>query len=151
MITTVLGEDPEERLPQPMIPRPTFTADIPSIREVDEINLSESLDMLKLKEVQPTEECHGSSPVAGTSLLQAREAPQLHFFQGSSSFPSVLKNQERDLILLMKHGYQPFRGLGKNEDGMIEPIVPARHVDSTGLGFTGQSSGRKTTFIKGAE
>ena len=55
MITTVLGEDPEERLPQPMIPRPTFTADIPSIREVDEINLSESLDMLKLKEVQPTE------------------------------------------------------------------------------------------------
>ena len=33
MITTILGEDPEERLPQPMIPRSTFTADIPSIRE----------------------------------------------------------------------------------------------------------------------
>ena len=30
MITTILGEDPEERLPQPMIPRPTFTADIPA-------------------------------------------------------------------------------------------------------------------------
>ena len=26
MITTILGEDPEERLPQPMIPRPTFTS-----------------------------------------------------------------------------------------------------------------------------
>ena len=38
-----------------MIPRPTFTADIPSIREADEINLSESLEMLKLKDVMEEE------------------------------------------------------------------------------------------------
>ena len=53
--------------------------------------------------------------------------------------------------LLIKHGYQPFRGLGSKEDGILEPIVPARHVEGTSLGFTGQSFGRKTTFVKGAQ
>ena len=90
MITTVLGEDPEERLPQPMIPRPTFTADIPSIREVDEINLSDSLDMLKAEGSPANRERHSSSSVAGTLLLQTRRVPQLCFSQRSSSIPSVL-------------------------------------------------------------
>ena len=148
MITTVLGEDPEERLPQPMIPRPTFTADIPSIREADEINLSESLDMLKLKEVQPTESVTAVTQWQGPHFFKLGGRLDCTSFQDHPLFPQFSKTK-RGFDLLIKHGYQPFRGLGRNEDGILEPIVPTWHIEGTGLGFTGQSSGRKTTFVKG--
>ena len=95
MITTILGEDPEERLPQPMIPRPTFTADIPSIREADEINLSESLEMLKLKDVMDEEKCCSHGPMAGTLFLQVGRTHQLHLLQRSSLISTIFQSKKR--------------------------------------------------------
>ena len=150
MITTVLGEDPEERLPQPMIPRPTFTADIPSIREAEEIDLSESLDMLNLKEIQPTENVTAVVQWQGPRFFKLGGRLDCTSFKDHPLFSRFSKSR-KGFDLLMKHGYQPFRGLGKDEDGILEPIIPAQHVTGTGLGFTGQSSGRKTIFVKGAQ
>ena len=95
MITTILGEDPEERLPQPMIPRPTFTADIPSIREADEINLSESLEMLKLKDAMEEENVAATVQWQGTLFLQVRRTYQLHLLQRSSFIPAIFQSQKR--------------------------------------------------------
>ena len=52
--------------------------------------------------------------------------------------------------LLLKHGYQPFKGLGKNEDGRIEPMIQKHRPHRAGLGFSGGSSPKKTVFVKGA-
>ena len=94
------------------------------------------------------EEKHRSyGPMAGTLFLQARRTHQLHLLQRSSLIPISLPKLERDLICLIKHGYQPFQGMGKNEDGIIEPIIPVQHADSSGLGFTGQDSNQKDQYL----
>ena len=88
------GRRPEERLPQPMIPRPTFTTDIPSIREADEINLSESLEMLKLKDVMDEENVAATVQWQETLFLQVRRSHQLHLLQRSSLISSVFQSQK---------------------------------------------------------
>jgi hypothetical protein len=146
MITTILGEDPEERLPQLMIPHPTFTVDIPSIGKSDEINLSESLEITKLKE-----------PVQNTTTMIQWQGP--HFFKLGGHidhntfkdhplYPQFAKSK-KGFDLLLKHGYLPFKGLGKNEDGRLEPISPVHHLVNAGLGFTGRRSNKGTLFVKG--
>ena len=71
-------------------------------------------------------------------------------FKDHPLFPQFSKTR-KGFDLLIKHGYQPFRGMGKNEDGIVEPIIPARHSDSSGLGFTGQASSKGTVFVRGSQ
>ena len=148
MITTVLGEDPEERLPQPMIPRPSFTADIPSIRESEEISLGENREILQ-----------ASSELSLHTVAMTRwRGPQFFKVGGRINystikdhplFPQFMKAR-KGFDLLLKHGYQPFKGLGKNEDGRIEPVIQKHRPHRAGLGFSGGSSPKKTVFVKGA-
>ena len=148
MITTVLGEDPEERLPQPMIPRPSFTADIPSIRESEEISLRESREIL-----QATSELS-----LHTVAMTRWRGPKFFKIGGRVSydtvkdhplFPQFMKAR-KGFDLLLKHGYQPFKGLGKNEDGRVEPMIQKHRPHRAGLGFSDGSSTKKTVFVKGA-
>jgi hypothetical protein len=64
-------------------------------------------------------------------------------------FPQFMKARKR-FDLLLKHGYQPFKGLGKNEDGRIEPMIQKHRPHRAGLGFSGKSQQKKTVFAKGA-
>ena len=147
MITTILGEDPEERLPQPMIPRLTFTVDIPSIRKSDEINLNESLEILKLKDIQTKENVAAVVQWQGPHFFKLGGCLSCTSFKDHPLFPQFSK-AKKGFDLLIKYGYQPFRGLGKNEDGRVEPIIPARHFAGSGLRFTGQAFSKGTIFIK---
>ena len=148
MITTVLGEDPEERLPQPMIPRPSFTVDIPSIRESEEISLRESREIL-----QATSELS-----LHTVAMTRWRGPKFFKIGGQINystindhplFPQFMKAR-KGFDLLLKHDYQPFKGLGKNEDGCVEPMIQKHRPHRVGLGFSGGSSPKKTVFVKGA-
>ena len=51
--------------------------------------------------------------------------------------------------MLVKHGYQPFQGLGKNGDGRLEPVIPPHYPQRAGLGFNGRRSQKGTIFVKG--
>ena len=149
MITTVLGEDPEERLPQPMIPRPTFTADIPSIREVDEINLSESLDMLKLKEVQPTENVTAVVQWQGPRFFKLGGRLDCTSFKDHPLFPQFSKTK-KGFDLLMKHGYQPFRGLGKMRMAFWSQSSPLGMLTQCRFGFHGSVIRQKNHLYQGS-
>ena len=148
MITTVLGEDPEERLPQPMIPRPTYTADIPSIRESEEVVLSESLEMLKLEAASETDHTAAMVQWQGPHFFKIGGRLDYSTFKDHPLFPQFVRTK-KGFDLLLKHGYQPFKGLGKNGDGRLEPVVPDHHPRRAGLGFMGKRSHKNTVFIKG--
>ena len=147
MITTILGEDPEERLPQPMIPRPSFTADIPSIRESEEISLGESLEILQTSE--SSLHTVAMTRWRGPKFFKIGGRINYNTLKDHPLFPQFMKAR-KGFDLLLKHGYQPFKGLGKNEDGRIEPMIQKHHPHRAGLGFSGKGSQKKTVFVKGA-
>ena len=50
--------------------------------------------------------------------------------------------------LLLKHGYQPFKGLGKNEDGRIEPVIQKHRPHRAGLGFLRRKLTKEDCFCQ---
>ena len=146
MITTVLGEDPEQRLAQPMIPRPSFTTDIPSIRGIEEVSLEENSGIIQMTE-QP-EHTVAATRWGGPQFFKIGGRIDYSTLKGHPLFSQFMK-AKKGFDLLVKHGYQPFQGLGKNEDGRLEPVIPQHCPKRAGLGFNGRRSQKGTVFVKG--
>ena len=147
MITTVLGEDPEERLSQPMMPQPSFTTDIPNIREREEISLGESLEILQT--LESSLHTIAMTRWRGPKFFKIGGRINYSALKDYPLFPQFMK-ASKGFDLLLKHGYQPLKGLGKNEVGRIEPMIQKHRPHRAGLGFFGEGSQKKTVFVKGA-
>ena len=103
--------------------------------------------MLKLKDVMEEENVAATVQWQGPCFFKLGGRINYTSFKDHPLFPQFSKAR-KGFDLLIKHGYQSFRGIGKNEDGIIEPIIPVQHTDSSGLGFTGQDSSKKTIFVR---
>jgi hypothetical protein len=121
MITTVLSEDPEQRLAQPMVSRPTFTTDIPSIRSIEEVSFEENSGILQMAK-QP-EHTVAMTRWRGPQFFKIGGRIDYNTFKDHPLFFQFMK-AKKGFDMLVKHGYQPFQGLGKNGDGRLEPVIP---------------------------
>ena len=83
--------------------------------------------MLKLEATPEMKHTTDDGPMARATFLQNWRSSRLQHFQRSSSIPTIHKKSRKDLICLLKHDYQPFKGLGKNGGGRLEPVIPDHH------------------------
>ncbi|KAF3772064.1 hypothetical protein EJ110_NYTH58847 [Nymphaea thermarum] len=117
-IITIRVEDPVERLVQPMLPRPIESVDVPSIRTAKDKPLEEWMQNMEIDEPS------GCAYTVSSNRASYQEHPLYVYFT---------KNP-KGFQLLLKGGYHPFTGLGKNEDGILEPINMPFQMSTRGLG-----------------
>uniref|UniRef100_A0A5K1GCD8 Retrotransposon gag domain-containing protein n=9 Tax=Nymphaea colorata TaxID=210225 RepID=A0A5K1GCD8_9MAGN len=117
---TIYAEDRESRLVHPMIPVPTYTIEVPSIRVCKEEEISQSLSRLAIQ--KPKKQVWVKR---GTKLETSYKSHPL--------FKKFCQN-EKGLDLLIRHDYQPFTGLGKHENGILEPVTLTGQRGTQALG-----------------
>uniref|UniRef100_A0A5K1BBC6 G-patch domain-containing protein n=1 Tax=Nymphaea colorata TaxID=210225 RepID=A0A5K1BBC6_9MAGN len=106
-VITIHVKDPIERLVQPMLPRPLDSVDEPNIRTTKDRPLEEWLQNMDI----------GESSGSAYTVSSNRTSYQKHLL-----YVHFIKNPKR-FQLLLKCGYHPFTGLGKNEDGILQAIL----------------------------
>jgi hypothetical protein len=117
---TIYAEDRQNRLVHPMIPVPTYTIEIPSIQVCKEEEVSQSFSKLAIQ--KPKKQIWVKK---GTKLETN--------YKNHPLFKKFCQN-EKGWNLLMRQGYQPFTGLGKHENGILEPIILTGQRGTQALG-----------------
>uniref|UniRef100_A0A5K1BFC8 G-patch domain-containing protein n=5 Tax=Nymphaea colorata TaxID=210225 RepID=A0A5K1BFC8_9MAGN len=118
-VITVRAEDPVKRLMQPMLPRPIDPVDVPSIRTTKDRPLEEWMQNMEIEE-----------PSGNAYAISSNRAS----YQEHLLYVHFMKNP-KGFQLLLKGGYRPFTGLGKNEDGILQPISISFQMNMRGLGY----------------
>ncbi|KAF3787503.1 hypothetical protein EJ110_NYTH17265 [Nymphaea thermarum] len=118
-IATVLAENPKEKLPQPLVPHPTCTIEMPSVQLPNKVYVKDNFHCLGMNEPETMEQVN-LVEWKGPTIYKLRDfneaAIRDHPLHGH--FVALLKG----LHLMTKIGYKPYTGLGANEDGFIEPV-----------------------------
>ncbi|KAF3789441.1 hypothetical protein EJ110_NYTH18079 [Nymphaea thermarum] len=118
-VITIRTEDPTERLVQPMIPRPIDPVDVPIIRTTKDEPLEEWMQNMTIGELSK------SAHIVSSNHASYQEHPlYVHSMKNPKGFQ-----------LLLKGGYRPFTSLGKNEDGILQPISIPFQINTRGLGY----------------
>ena len=66
--------------------------------------------------------------------IEEKQAEVSSSFQTYSDFTKAAKSKDGiGMALLQKMGWQPGQGLGKNNEGLIEPLIPELKLDTKGL------------------
>ncbi|CAN6444993.1 unnamed protein product [Victoria cruziana] len=123
-VFTAYAEDRQGRPRWPNLPSPAYDIDVP---------------MVHMLEIQKLEK--------QISQLSIREAASTPILDGMNRLRRELRKHPRGLHLLICAGYQPYKGLGKFDQGITEPVSLPSQKSRKGLGFVKPRRKKRPTYF----